>query len=167
MFRIHIEEEGINAIIRDLTRFEADLENREEPLEEVKERQIARWNRNYMSQGGEYRSWPGNAPSTIRSRQERGYQGWPPLIVEGRMITHFRDQNEEGNVSSSAIDWNMENRPDGDRWLSTVSHHTGYRLGKSRIPSRMLWDLDRQDEDALQNTFEVYLGKIIAEHNLD
>lgn len=167
MISIHIDESGISKLLADLTGFEADLEDRREPLQEVKERQIARWNRNYTSQGGEYQAWAPNAAATIRDRASRGYATFPPLQVTGRTLAHFRSQNEEGNVSASAIDWNFNNQPGGDRWASTVSHHTGYTLGRSRVPARMLWDLDRQDEDALQQTFEAFLSKIIAEHNLD
>ena len=167
MIMIHIDEEGITKLITDLTGFEADLERREDPLNEVKERQIQRWARNYASQGGEYQAWAPNAAATIRDRVSRGYAPAPTLLVTGRTLAHFQTLNEEGQVSASAIDWNFTNQPGGDRWASTVSHHTGYTLGRSRVPARMLWDLDRQDEDALQQTFEVYLSRIIAEHNLD
>lgn len=167
MFTIHIDEGGIDQLLTDLTGFETDLDRRQQPLQEVKERQIERWNRNYMSQGGEYQSWAPNAAATVRDRARRGYATFPPLIVTGRTLSHFQTQNEEGDVSASAIEWNFTNQPGGDRWASTVSHHTGYTLGKSRVPARMLWDLDRQDEDALKQAFEEYLTEITAKHNLD
>lgn len=168
MVKIRITDAGsLKKVIADLTGFENGLEDREEALERVKERQIERWQRNFASQGGEYQSWAPSAAATQASRMRRGFSPTPTLMVTGRTLAHFTQQNEEGSVSSSAINWNFENQPLGDRWASTVSLHTGYRLRGNRVPSRMLWDLDRKDEDALKEEFEEFIGELQRRFSLD
>jgi hypothetical protein len=135
MIDIKVDVRNLEAFIRGLATFRKRLEDRSEPLEDIKKLQAERWIRNFASGGGEYIPWKANA------------QGTQPLFQSGRTFGIFSDQSNSGQVSSDAAKWEFENVPGGRRWYSPVSHDAGYVLGKSAVWSRPMMLLDEKDGD--------------------
>ena len=140
------------------------LERREDVLRKIKERQIARWARNFDQQGKIYGPWPALSPRwTIPERRAQGYGAGPKLIREGYLRTHFVRSNQEGVVDNQAVQWNFRNK--FDAWI--VTHHEGMPNplpNRAPIPARPLWDLDPTDEDAIANILDDWVDDVIVRY---
>lgn len=128
-----------------------NLDDRHKLLEEIKQGQVDRWAQDFMSGGDP--EWTPTSPSQKERRVKQGFSPTPTLIRSGATMAHFFSQNEEGNVGAASITWSFSNR----KGAYTVSHHTGYGLGRSTIPSRMLWNLDSEDQDIIAEQIEEFV----------
>lgn len=168
MIKIRIEYTGLNEIISGLNGFIRDLRNRKELMDKLKETQVERWQANFESRGGEYEEWQETSPEYQAVRVAEGFSPTPTLERSGRLLTHFTSQNEAGKTNNSAVRWEFFNRVAGRRGAYTVSHHTGYQLGKGArkhpVPARVLWDLDNQDEDRGATEIENWIDELAARH---
>ena len=161
MITIRVVTHGLDHVIKGVSAFIREMDNRKEVLQDIKEQQIERWATNFESEGGEYDKWPESAMATQEYRTEEGMAPQPTLQRDGSLMTHFLAENQAGKVTNNAVNWEFTNSPPGG---STVSHHTGYVLNQSTIPARVLWDLDRKDEDRGQMEIEEWLGGLVAKY---
>jgi len=147
MISISVDTSQITDAIRRVGKFISALQHRQDLNQMLKEEQNERWARNFESQGGEYEDWQDTSMSYQQQRTREGFAPTPTLFRSGRTFLHFIVQNEAAGVSNNAVNWNFSNRIAGRNGAYTVSHHTGYTLGGSTVPARLLWDLDEEDED--------------------
>lgn len=169
MLQIKIDTKELDAFIRKLEKGRDQLERLEKPLKKVKEKQIARWAKNFTSQGGIYDKWAPLSPDwTIPERQAQGYGSGPILIRNGTLLAHFVEQNEAGEVTNDAINWEMSNKGSSRGYAaSTVSHHTGYPNpipGRGSIPARKLWDFDEKDVETARKILNDYIEDIMEKY---
>lgn len=144
MISINISAEGLDSFIRGLNDFSRQLRNRSEILRKVKSDQVRRWSANFLSEGAEYgKHWEPTSEHTV------GYSG-RTLYQTGGTYRYFMSLNNAGQVDNDDIEWEFYNAMNGRGGQYPVSHHEGYSLGSSRVPSRMLWDLDPEDEDRIE-----------------
>jgi hypothetical protein len=172
MLRVRVQAGTIRQLEnlkRSANAFKRQIEDRENPLKKIKRRQIMRWAQNFSSEGGIYGDWPALSDTwTIPEREDQGYGAGPKLFRVGTLFTHFTDQNEDGTVDNQAVQWNFSNMG-GPRGFagSTVSHHTGYPNpipGRAAIPSRILWDLDPDDDEAAHDIMEDWIDRVVARY---
>lgn len=157
MISITVDTSEITDAIRRIGRFISALQHREDLNQMLKEEQNERWARNFQSRGGEYEDWAETSDFQQQRRVQEGYSPTPTLEMTGRTLQHFLSQNDEASITNSAVNWNFTNRIAGRDGQYTVSHHTGYRLGNSQVPARLLWDLDEEDEDRGEQDVELWL----------
>jgi phage gpG-like protein len=164
MIRFDIDAKGLDKAIRDVSDFIADVKNRKDVMQEIKQEQIDRWAENFQSFGAEYEPWRETSKSYREQRVREGYASSPTLYRSGRTFAHFLQQNEAGQATNSAVNWSFTNRIAGRNGAYTVSHHSGYQLGKSTVPARVLWDLDEEDEDRVEADLEQWLDQLGDKH---
>lgn len=157
MITIRMNEKGLTRMISGIAGFMHDVERRQEVLDKIKKEQAERWVRNFNSQGGEYEEWEETSEAYQKRRVEKGNAPQPTLLETGGMLDLVTDQSNKGKVTNSAVNWNFSNQP-GRAY--PVSHQTGYVLGRSNVPARILWDLDKEDEDRGADMLEDWLEDI-------
>ena len=158
----------------------AEIYDRSQPFDEIKQRQIKRWETNFDSEGGIYGEWPPldawhfdaeegewHLGWTGRDRQAMGLDPEGPMLIrtEGTFRS-FVEQNENGKVSENAVFWSFRNTGGGVRGGAyPVSHHVGYltALG-TYVPSRVLWDLDEEDEDFADDMLERHVEAVVRRY---
>jgi hypothetical protein len=163
LIRVTITAEGLDEAISAARATKRDLQNRQQPLEQIKRIQVARWAVNFNSQGSLYGGWEALAEWTIQDRASKGFGAGPILLREGQTRAHFVQVNEQGIVDNQAITWNIGNGPPG--WLLT--HHFGMDNpwpNAAPIPARKLWDLDPTDTENAHRILDIYAWEVIRRY---
>jgi len=166
---ITIKVEGtkeIDAFLRKAKKAQDQLEDLSKPLTKIKEQQTSRWAKNFTSEGGVYDRWAPLADWTLEERDSMGFGSGPILVRNGTLLAHFVEQNEAGEVTNDAINWEMSNKGGSRGYAAaTVSHHSGYdtALG-THVPARKLWDLDEKDVQNAEKILEKYVDSIIKRY---
>lgn len=154
MIKLRIEAKGLDEFIRGLSDFIRQMKNRSEIMRKIKRDQVSRWSANFLSEGAEYgKHWEPTSENTV------GYSG-RTLYQTGGTYRFFMSLNEDGQVDNNSIEWGFYNAMNGRGGQYPVSHHTGYNLGSSRVPARMLWDLDNQDEDRIEEDLSRWVMQV-------
>lgn len=155
MITMRVNPASLREIGRLARRFEnADqlLKDRRELLRTIRHEQSNEWAEDFMSQGnGE---WEETSIFQQHRRVLQGYEPTPTLLRSGATFHWFNQQNRAGRVNAASITWNFMNR----EGAYTVSHHTGYPLGGSYVPSRELWSLEGEDEDRIATQIEEWVA---------
>ena len=147
------------------------LENRTEPMQKIKSRQIKRWQKNFFSQGGEYQSWAPLRPFTVRRRIGGADI---PLIETGGLLTHFTRLNANGEVTNDAVNWNMTNAGGFGGAAHILEQHFGINPNKGKpmgpgvqmgpVPPRTLWDMDDRDDEENMDILDQWATRIIDQY---
>ncbi len=162
MLEITIDAKGLRRLVKNLTLLLAELESRDEIMRDIMKEQNARWALNFNSQGGEYEAWQPTSGYQQDRRAKQGYSATPTLLRSGDTIQHFINQNEQAIVTDESVLWTFTNQMSPR--ASTVSHHLGYNLGGSRIPSRVLWKIDDEDTERAINKLDRWLNVLAAKY---
>ena len=133
------------------------LEDRRELLIKIKEDQATRWAEDFLSGGDP--AWAPTSASQQARRVRQGFSATPTLFRSGNTFDHFDMENRAGKVNAASITWNFQNR----EGAYTVSHHTGYTLGRSSVPARQLWDITPEDEDLIVSDIEEFVMERISQ----
>lgn len=138
-----------------------ELRNRAKPLREVKERQINRWAVNFDSQGAIYGPWPALRPRWAGTNET--VSDGPMLVRSGRLQSWFHKSNKKGVVSNQAVTWNFAATGNKDGSYA-VFHDLGSRNvpANSYNPSRRLWDLNDEDEEAIADIMDDWADRILS-----
>lgn len=159
MIRIRVNPASLREIGRLARRFENAeelLRDRRELLRTIRQEQAEQWAEDFMSQGnGE---WEETSLFQQVRRLREGYSATPTLFRSGATFSWFNQQNLSGRVNAASITWNFQNR----EGAYTVSHHTGYPLGGSWVPSRELWSLEAEDEDRISTQIDEWVTERLA-----
>ncbi len=137
------------------------LRNRTEPLRKVKTRQIQRWALNFDSQGAIYGPWPALRPRWVGVGN---YVSEGPMLVrDGALQSWFNKSNKKGVVSNQAVTWNFVGTGNKDGSYA-VFHDLGSRNVPARTynPSRRLWDLNDEDEEAIADIMDDWADRILS-----
>lgn len=164
MFTLAVDRQSIRALDKlssDTAKFRDDLADRSRPLKKVKRRQIARWQKHFRSEGGEYGRWKPLAPATVANR---GGSAHPILIQSGRMLGWVNTQNNAGIVSAQSVHWDFSG--DGSDGSYAVFHQTGSVNVPWRTtnPARKIWELDEQDESTAEEILQEYVDGIVRKY---
>jgi hypothetical protein len=162
MLEITIDAKGLRRLVKNLTLLLAELESRDEIMRDIAKEQNARWALNFNSQGGEYGSWQSTSGYQQERRSREGYSATPTLLRSGDTMQHFINQNEQAVITDESVLWTFTNKTSPR--ASTVSHHLGYNLGSSRIPSRVLWKLDDEDTERAINKLDRWLNLLVTKY---
>ena len=164
-------EKGLKADQIAIEKVRNALENREAAMQEIKKHMTDRWKVNFTSEGEIYGKWKGLSTTwTIPDRMDKGYGSGPILVRTGRLFQSFVTANDAGEVTNQAITWNFMNTGNrggetGEGWF--VAQHLGYpnpRTGHQPIPPRVLWDINEDDENAIQEIMDNYVNSIIQKY---
>ena len=133
------------------------LDDRRELLQKIKKDQANRWAEDFMAGGDP--PWPPTSTVQQARRIKEGYSPTPTLIRSGATLQHFISQNNQGRVNAASIRWDFSNKAGA----YTVSHHTGYNLGGSVVPTRQLWDIDPKDEEFIVRDIEEFVEERLSQ----
>lgn len=146
------------------------IANRSKPHKEIKNRQNARWQTNWSSQGNEYgKKWAPLADATVRDRrklQKRGLlvggarPAGPPLLRTGKLQGDLRASWQTSIVASGITAWTFEGY--------LIYHHYGFnniRAGKFVAP-RVLFPLDDKDEREIRKIIEDWVHSSLTMNHL-
>lgn len=139
-----------------LERARTKLLNRSNVHEEARDYMAKRWDENFQGEGSIYSSWSQLEPSWTVI--ERG-SAHPILVRDASLWAHFAEQNEDATITTDTTEWSFQNEEGA--W--TVSHHEGYPnpiRGRRRIPARVLWDFNNEDEQHIEELFSVWLDSV-------
>jgi phage gpG-like protein len=171
MFSVKVSSQTL----RDFERLSKDtkaatvaLNDNSRVMQQVKQYMVDRWATNFSSEGQIYGKWKGLAGWTLQDRAKKGYGSSPILVRTGALFSHFIRENEAGEVSNDAVYWQMKNKGSrGQPGGWTVRHHEGYDNplpNRGRIPARVLWDINDEDEERIEEITEDYVDIIIRRY---
>ena len=156
------------------------LHDQSRPLEKIKKYQIERWEANFNGEGSIYEQWPAIAGHTVDAETGEESLGWtgrdrvemgldpdtPILHRTGGTFVSFMQQNKDGTVSQSAVEWNFRNTGGGERGGAyPVSHHYGYSTALGTVvPARVLWDINDPDEEEHEEIVERYVDEVLRRY---
>lgn len=169
LITVKIDAPDLQKYLSRAQRAKEALSNRSKPLADIKKKQIARWAQNFTGQGSLYGGWAGLSNDwTIPERVAEGFGSGPILVRQGTLLAHFVEQNEAGEISNDAINWEFSNKGSSRGYAgATVSMQTGYPNplpGRAGIPARILWDLNATDEENGRKILEKWVDRIIAKY---
>lgn len=168
MLKFRIRTTDLRRVEQALRKTKEELADRSRALQEVKEYMIERWEFNFGTQGAIYGKWQGLRDSTIDQRRAEGFGAGPILYKTGWLFSRFSSANRRGRVNRASIAWNMGGGDD-ERLLH---HHFGSynkpastRAGRTvRNPSRLLWDINQEDENFTADKLEDWAEAIFNRH---
>ena len=163
MIRFDIDtgfQNDLRKFSRNVSKMVDKLDNRDEPMQKIKKRQIKQWQTNFDRDGAIYGAWKDLAPST------RANRGSGKILLEtGGLLAHFTTLNNAGEVTNDSITWNIWNKAHGQGGSRGIlAQHMGFgpRGGfHSIVPARTLWAFNQQDEDEAEDIMEQWVSRII------
>ena len=162
---------GLKADQLALMKIKNALENREAVMQQIKGHMIERWATNLTSEGAIYGKWKSLSNTwTIPDRLDKGFGAGPILVRSGRLFTSFMNANKAGEITNQAVTWNFTNTgghgsETGEGWF--VAHHLGYPNplpNHGPIPPRILWDVNADDEAAIQEILDNYVTEVVNKY---
>lgn len=159
-------QSDLKKFAKNIDRMEHKLEDRTNPIQKIKKRQVKRWAANFSRQGAIYDKWDPLHASTIR-RRIRG-SGTTPLVETGGLFSHFVEMNEAGEITNDSVTWNFYNRSGFSGGAQNIlgqhfgiNPNKGLGGGMEPVPARVLWDFNQEDREAAEDIMSDWVFKIV------
>lgn len=164
MISFEIDMSDVQEAIRKVQLLKSRLNDRTEPLREIKSEQNKRWDANFTVQGRLYSPWAPLTAFSARDKAAKGFGAMPLLVRTGRMSSWVHAEQEKANVGMKTLTWNFVGTGAKDGSYA-VFHSAGYynTWGKRFIDPRVIWDLDGRDEANAVNTLDEWIDRQVKE----